>query len=104
MTTKAQDSKPEAFTSRRSGFDRRWIHSPNHHPERRRGRERRKIHRRGFLEPLESDNQAPDKVMFPEIEPDKKMPSADPAALPLVEKWPPDNAATPPKREKPDDV
>lgn len=103
MTTKAQDSKPTPFTSRRSGIDRRWIHSPNYQPERRRRRDRRKIHQRGFLEPLASDNQNPSEAVFPEFNPDKKSPSADPTALPVVGKWPPDIAEAPPKREKPDD-
>lgn len=37
---------------RRAGLDRRWIPSKNHHPERRRGGDRRSMQRRSFSDPL----------------------------------------------------
>jgi hypothetical protein len=41
--------------SRRAGFDRRWIPSENHHPERRRGGDRRAARQRSFSDPLVPD-------------------------------------------------
>jgi hypothetical protein len=40
---------------RRAGFDRRWIPSKNHRPERRRGGDRRVVQKRSFSEPLVPD-------------------------------------------------
>jgi len=44
---------------RRTGLDRRWIPSGNHHPERRRGGDRRAVKQRSFSDPLVLD--APEK-------------------------------------------
>jgi len=103
MTTKAQDSKPTPFTSRRSGFDRRWIHSANHRPERRRGKERRKIGRQDTPKTLAPNGEDGGRVTFPELKTDKNTPSANPNALPLVENCPSGIAETPVKGKTPDD-
>jgi hypothetical protein len=53
------DTKPAI--SRRTGLDRRWIPSPDHHPERRSGKDRRSRRKRAFLEliDLPEENAAP---------------------------------------------
>ena len=42
--------------SRRTGLDRRWIPSKDHHPERRRGGDRRAVQQRSFSDPLVLDD------------------------------------------------
>jgi len=55
---RSEDTSPAHC--RRAGFDRRWIPSKNHHPERRRGGDRRAVQKRSFSEPLVPD--APGKT------------------------------------------
>ena len=43
---------PTPAPCRRAGLDRRWISSKNHHPERRRGGDRRTVKKRSFSDPL----------------------------------------------------
>jgi hypothetical protein len=56
-----------APVSRRTGLDRRWIHSANHQPERRRSRDRRTTRKRSYLEPLDLKGGGGNRELFPEI-------------------------------------
>jgi hypothetical protein len=79
-------NKPSKEISRRTGLDRRWIPSKDHHPERRRSRDRRTIRNRSFLEPLESNGAPENRELFPEINIRTNRPEAKNAVLPLNEK------------------
>ena len=72
--------------SRRTGIDRRWIPSNDHHPERRRRKDRRTIRNRSFLEPLEPNGAPENRELFPEIDIRTDRPEAKNATLPLDEK------------------
>ncbi|BBO80639.1 hypothetical protein DSCO28_12050 [Desulfosarcina ovata subsp. sediminis] len=61
-----KDKQEPAFVSRRTGIDRRWIKSPGHWPERRRGGDRRKKQPRSFLQPLDGDAGAERKQRLPQ--------------------------------------
>jgi hypothetical protein len=84
---KAQSSKPTPFVSRRSGFDRRWIPSQNHQPERRRGKDRRKIRSRSFLESLDTETMKTDDSAGSDA--DSEMQEARSSHSTKVEKWTP---------------
>lgn len=86
MMNKNQTSKPRTVFSRRTGLDRRWIHSTDHQPERRRSVDRRTIRRRSFLEPLEFDTTAEKMELFPEINLASSEPDAENPALPIEER------------------
>ena len=79
-------NKPSKEISRRTGLDRRWIPSTDHHPERRRSRDRRTIRNRSFLEPLELNGVSENRELFPEINIRTNRPAAKNAVLPLDEK------------------
>jgi hypothetical protein len=84
---KEKTLKSPPLRSRRSGFDRRWIPSENHQPERRRGKDRRKTRKRSFLVPLDPEVSESSGTVFPEIDPDRKTPSSTPSLS--VERWSP---------------
>ena len=59
--------KPNRLISRRTGLDRRWIPSADHHPERRHGQDRRTIRKRSFLQPLAVNDPEERPPAFPLI-------------------------------------
>ena len=62
--TQHKYDRTSAPASRRTGLDRRWIPSTNHHPERRRGEDRRSVRKRSFTDPFESDDsKRPDEAL-----------------------------------------
>ena len=79
-------NKPSKKISRRAGIDRRWIPSTDHHPERRRSRDRRTIRNRSFLEPLELNGAPENRELFPEINIRTNRTEAKNAAMPSDEK------------------
>ena len=83
---KKQISNPHTLISRRTGLDRRWIHSAGHHPERRRRGDRRTIRRRSLSEPLELGATAENRELFPEINPEESKPEGKNPALSFDEK------------------
>lgn len=55
---------PQAsLISRRTGIDRRWIISKNHHPERRSGKDRRSRQRHDFLPPIEQEDENAKEIL-----------------------------------------
>lgn len=100
---KNQTRKPTTLISRRTGLDRRWIPSVDHQPERRRGRDRRILRKRSFLEPIELNRPAQSSVAFPEIDPDPERPQVNHSAISLIEKWPPLHPQAVPKKKPSDD-
>lgn len=83
---KKQTCTPHTLISRRTGLDRRWIHSSDHQPERRRRGDRRTIRRRSVSEPLELGATAENKELFPEINLDESKPEGKKPALSFDEK------------------
>ena len=82
-------SQSSPSISRRTGLDRRWISSTDHRPERRRGGDRRAIHKRSFSEPLAVVDAPESKVPFPDIDPDSKNAEPDHSDATLVKQWRP---------------
>jgi hypothetical protein len=78
-----------AAPCRRTGLDRRWIPSKNHHPERRRGGDRRAVQQRSFLDsiglraPGEADHSTSDVESVSEA-----LESESPAAAPSEDRPP----------------
>lgn len=52
-----QETPQPSPISRRSGIDRRWITSTDHHPERRSGKDRRSSQQHDFLLPIEPEDE-----------------------------------------------
>jgi hypothetical protein len=98
---KSQNSNSTPFVSRRSGFDRRWIPSQNHQPERRRGKDRRNIRSRSFLEPLDAETMKTDDPACSDADPEERKPTPTPSDR--VEKWQPGCLEIMPDIESPDD-
>lgn len=78
--------KPRNPITRRTGIDRRWIHSANHQPERRRNRDRRTVRTRSFLESFEANGVAENTEPFPEIDIQASRPDENLADVPFEEK------------------
>ena len=83
---KRQTRNPHTIISRRTGLDRRWIHSADYQPERRRRGDRRAIRRRSVSEPLELGATAENRELFPEINLEESKPERKKPALSFDEK------------------
>jgi hypothetical protein len=101
--TKAQNNKSTPFVSRRSGIDRRWIPSQDHQPERRRGKDRRKVRTRSFLESLDSETLKSEEPDCSDADPGKQKPTPTRNISTLVEKWTPRCLEIMLKTDSPDD-
>ena len=62
---KKQSSPSTSRISRRTGIDRRWIPSGDHHPERRSGKDRRSRQDRPFLAPLDANDRSGHPLSLP---------------------------------------
>ena len=67
MKTDKNDT-PEVKKSRRTGLDRRWIHTPNYQPERRSGVDRRNLDKGSIPESLEENRQEKATATFPRLD------------------------------------
>ncbi len=75
---KCRTAKQNDLPSRRTGLDRRWIPSPGHQPERRRGQDRRAVKTRNFTDGFgPASETAPQKNIQPGIPPKPSLPEGE---------------------------
>lgn len=86
--TKDQSQRASNASSRRTGLDRRWIHSTGYQPERRCGKDRREQRKQSFLEPIELNAKEANQPPFADIDFDPMLPTADHSRMPIAEKGP----------------